>query len=183
MRSTVLACLLILAAATAPAAANPRVAFETSLGRVVLEVYPEKAPQTVENFLRYVSDGHYDGTIFHRLVPDFVVQGGGHLPDGTEKPTREPIKNEADNGLLNTRGSVAMARETAPDSATAQFYVNLRHNRILDHGVRDFGYAVFGQVVEGLAVVDAMASSPTTTAHGQPNWPVAPVVVFSARIL
>jgi len=141
--------------------ANPRVKLATSMGDIVLELYPDKAPLTVENFLIYVEGGFYDGTIFHRVIPNFMVQGGGMTPDMERKEGRAPIKNEADNGLKNDRGTVAMARTSAKDSATSQFFINLKNNDFLNHGVRDFGYAVFGRVVDGMDVVDKIAAVPT----------------------
>ncbi|MBN2432291.1 MAG: peptidyl-prolyl cis-trans isomerase [Acidobacteria bacterium] len=142
-------------------AGHPKVRLTTSLGDIVLELYPDKAPITVENFLIYVEGGFYDGTIFHRVIPNFMVQGGGMTPDMKRKEGRAAIKNEADNGLKNDRGTVAMARTSAKDSATSQFFINLKSNDFLNHGVRDFGYAVFGRVVQGMDVVDKIAAVPT----------------------
>jgi len=143
---------------------RPRVALNTSEGRIVLALEPEKAPATVENFLRYVEDGHYDGTIFHRVIPDFMIQGGGFTPDFVQKETRAPIKNEADNGLTNQRGTVAMARTMDPQSATAQFFINVSDNDFLNFSAptqRGYGYAVFAEVVEGMEVADRIVSQPT----------------------
>ena len=177
-------------------AAKPRVRFTTNLGTFVVELEPAKAPKTVENFLRYVRDGFYDGTVFHRVVPGFVVQGGGFTADLVQKPTRAPIPNEAGNGLSNVRGTLAMARTSDPDSATAQFYINLRDNTALDR--RDgtpagAGYCVFGRVVEGMDVVDAIGRVPTHTAavkdprsgrrYGMRDVPAKPVVIEKAEIL
>lgn len=136
---------------------------ETSLGCMKIELFPDNAPITCENFTNYVVDGFYDGTVFHRVVPNFVLQGGGMTETMAEKKTRDPIKNEADNGLKNLRSTLSMARTQAVDSATSQFFINLRDNAFLDHGSRDFGYAVFGRVVQGLEVMDAIAQVETGT--------------------
>jgi peptidyl-prolyl cis-trans isomerase B (cyclophilin B) len=147
------------------AAANPKVVFETSKGKIVVEVFTDKAPITAKNFLTYVDEKFFDGTIFHRVIPNFVVQGGGLTKDMKEKPTHDPITNEADNGLSNSRGTLCMARTNEPHSATSQFFVNLVDNKRLDYTAktdgRSWGYAVFGKVVEGMDVVDAMAQVPT----------------------
>jgi cyclophilin family peptidyl-prolyl cis-trans isomerase len=191
------------------AAADPLVALDTSLGRIVVELDPDHAPISSRNFLRYVAEGHYDGTLFHRVVEDFVVQGGGLTPDMNERKTHEPIVNEATNGLSNVAGTIAMAREEKPDSATSQFYINVADNVRLDHvdvppeGVtvmrrgqpmhvmpaeasRVFGYAVFGRVVEGQDVVERMRHVPVhTVRHGETfeNVPVEPVVLQKATLL
>jgi len=160
---------------------DPMVKMSTSLGTLVIELYPEKAPETVENFLRYVDDGFYDGTIFHRVIPGFVLQGGGFTPDMNRKPTREPITNESDNGLQNLRGTLSMARLPDPHSATSQFFVNLVDNPHLDHpGSGQWGYAVFGKVVEGLQVIDEIAGVETTTRQGHRDVPAEPVVIEEA---
>jgi peptidyl-prolyl cis-trans isomerase A (cyclophilin A) len=140
---------------------NPTVMLSTSLGDVTLELFAQDAPITVENFLAYVDAGFYDGTVFHRVIPGFMVQGGGMDADLKAKTTRKPIKNEADNGMRNARGSVAMARTSDVNSATAQFFINLSDNAFLDHGARDFGYAVFGRVTQGMDVVDKIAKVKT----------------------
>lgn len=175
------------APATAPAALNterPVVEFETSVGSFKIRLEPQKAPETVKNFLQYVDDRFYEGTIFHRVIPGFVVQGGGFSPELQEKATRAPIPNEAANGLRNTVGSVAMARTSDPNSATSQFYVNLKDNRPLDH--RDpsragIGYAVFGQVVEGMDVVERIAQAPRGVQKGMGDVPNEPIVIKRAR--
>jgi len=153
--------LLVLLWGALVGAENPKVVLETTMGRIVLELYPDKAPKTVANFLTYVDEGFYDGTIFHRVIPGFVLQGGGYTADFRQKPTRPPIPNEADNGLSNLRGTIAMARTADPHSATSQFFINLVDNKRLDHtGKGDsqaWGYAVFGKVVEGMDVVDKIA--------------------------
>lgn len=140
---------------------HPIIIMETSLGIIKLELYPDKAPVTAQNFLQYVREGFYDNTIFHRVIPGFVIQGGGYTEKFELKKTRAPIKNEADNGLQNERGTISMARTSEINSATSQFFINLVDNKILDHGVRDFGYAVFGKVIEGMEVVDKIAALPT----------------------
>ncbi len=183
------AALLFLGATTLPAQESasqkvaPRVALETSQGRIVVELYPEKAPRSVENFLAYVDAGYYADTIFHRVIPEFMIQGGGFTADLEKKATRDPIPNEADNGLSNERGTVAMARTADPQSATSQFYLNLANNRPLDHRSKDprgWGYAVFGRVVEGMSVVDAIAGVPTTTRPPYRDVPVEPVMILGA---
>lgn len=136
---------------------NPVVLIKTSKGDIKVELDKEKAPISVENFLSYVNDGYYSGTIFHRVIKNFMIQGGGFTPDMKQKPTKDPIKNEAKNGLSNTRGTIAMARTSVVDSATSQFFINHRDNKFLDHGSRDYGYAVFGKVTEGMDVVDLIA--------------------------
>lgn len=157
------------------------VLLSTSLGDITIECFPDSAPTSVENFLQYVDDGYYDGTVFHRVIPDFMIQGGGMAEDLERKPTRDPIENEADNGLKNTRGTLAMARTRDVNSATSQFFINLADNDFLNHGVRDYGYAVFAHVVDGMDVVDAIAEVETTTKQGMQNVPVEPVVIESAR--
>ena len=157
--------------------ANPKVVMSTSLGDIVLELYPNKAPITVENFLIYVEGGFYDGTIFHRVIPNFMIQAGGMTPDMARKETRAPIKNEADNGLKNNRGTIAMARTSKVDSATSQFFINVKDNNFLNHGERDFGYAVFGKVIKGMDVVDKIAASPT----GRGDVPVETILIKTVR--
>ncbi|MCC5857951.1 MAG: peptidylprolyl isomerase [Ectothiorhodospiraceae bacterium] len=159
---------------------TPMVVFETSHGDITLELYPEDAPVTVENFLRYVDDGFYDGTVFHRVIPGFVIQGGGFDADMNQKPTHDPIRNEADNGLKNERGTLSMARTQQIHSATSQFFINLNDNAFLDHGTRDFGYAVFARVVDGMDVVDGIAQVPTGTHRGHQDVPREPVLVQRA---
>jgi cyclophilin family peptidyl-prolyl cis-trans isomerase len=157
------------------------IVLSTTLGDVTIELDAAAAPITVENFLTYVDDGFYDGTIFHRVIPNFMVQGGGMTADMKEKPTHQPIKNEAKNGLKNTRGTLAMARTQIVDSATAQFFINLSDNMFLDHGTRDFGYAVFGKVIKGMEVVDAIAKVKTGSKGPHQDVPVETVVINSAR--
>ena len=158
----------------------PVVVIETSQGTIEAELWPDKAPITVENFLGYVDDGHYDQTIFHRCIRGFMIQGGGFGPNMQRKQTREPIRNEADNGVRNVRGTLAMARTSVVHSATDQFFINTVDNRGLDHGVRDFGYAVFGKVIDGMDVVDRIERAPVV---GDPRdgRPQKPVVIKSIR--
>jgi len=155
--------------------------FETSLGTFTVEVEAESAPVSSENFLRYVDDGHFDGTVFHRVIPGFMVQGGGFKADMAQKPARKPIANEAANGLRNRRGTLAMARTNDVNSATSQFFINLVDNAFLDHKPGNFGYAVFGRVVDGMDVIDKIAAVKTGRKHGHDDVPVEPVVVTAAR--
>ena len=157
------------------------VVFETTKGSFTLEMFPEQAPVTVENFLTYVDDGFFDGTIFHRVIPGFIIQGGGFTEDMKQKSTRDTIKNEADNGLKNERGWLSMARTQDINSATSQFFVSVVDNAFLDHGQRDFGYAVFAKVTDGMDVVDEIAKVPTGNKGGHQDVPVEPVVVISAK--
>lgn len=154
---------------------------KTSHGEFTIELYPDQAPVTVENFLAYVDDGFFDGTIFHRVISGFMIQGGGFTAEMQQKSTRAPIKNEADNGLKNTRGTLSMARTQQKDSATAQFFINLTDNTFLDHGARDFGYAVFGKVTDGMDVVDKIATVKTGNRGGHADVPMEAVTIESAR--
>ncbi len=181
MKKTTILLLGLLLAVTAQAA-DVKVLMKTSKGDIELTLYPDKAPKTVANFLRYVDEGFYDGTIFHRVIPNFMIQGGGYTPDMQRKSTHAPIVNEANNGLRNDRGTIAMARTSDPHSATSQFFINQKDNHFLDHPGRDgWGYAVFGRVTRGMEVVDAIANVPTTSRNGMRNVPVEPVIVESAR--
>ena len=153
------------------------VVLHTSLGEITIALDAERAPVTVENFLAYVDAGFYDGTIFHRVIDGFMIQGGGMTPDMQQKQTRDPIRNEADNGLKNGRGTIAMARTQVRDSATAQFFINLVDNTFLDHGDRDFGYAVFGHVIQGMDVVDTIGSTKT----GAADLPDDTILIQSAH--
>ena len=157
------------------------ITISTNHGDIVVELFEDSAPITCENFRQYIADSFFDATIFHRVTPNFMIQGGGFTADMSQKATREPIKNEADNGQGNLRGTLAMARTQVVDSATAQFFINLRDNNFLDHGGRDFGYAVFGKVVEGMDVVDAIANLPTGNNAGHSDVPVDPVIIESVR--
>ncbi len=156
-----------------------KVLMKTSEGDIVLELNQGRAPITVENFLTYVNSKHYDGTIFHRVIKDFMIQGGGMDENMQMKTMRQPIKNEADNGLKNTRGSIAMARTSVVDSATSQFFINVKNNHFLDHGARDFGYAVFGEVIIGMDIVDKISTTRTTAG----DVPVKPIVILSASVV
>jgi len=169
------------AAAEAAKGGKPVVLLTTTLGVIEVEIDNEKAPVTAENFLKYVDDGFFDGTIFHRVIPGFMIQGGGFTKDFTQKPTRAAIKNEADNGLANKRGTLAMARTNVVDSATAQFFINVKDNDFLNHGGRDFGYAVFGRVISGMDVVDKIAAVPTSTKGQYQDVPTSPIVIESAK--
>jgi peptidyl-prolyl cis-trans isomerase A (cyclophilin A) len=161
--------------------ANPTVILDTSAGTIRLELFADAAPLTVANFLQYVDDGHYDGTIFHRVIADFMVQGGGFTADMQQKKTRAPVKNEADNGLQNEPYTVAMARTQVVDSATAQFFINVADNVFLNHGARDFGYCVFGKVVAGTEVVDGIADADTGTKAGMKDVPTSTITIRSAK--
>jgi peptidyl-prolyl cis-trans isomerase A (cyclophilin A) len=185
MMKSLIAFALTLAAAACPAlAANPLVELKTSKGDIVVELYADRAPKSAENFLRYVKDGHYDGTIFHRVIDGFMVQGGGFDSTLQQKATRAPIENEARNGLKNETGTLAMARTADPHSASAQFFINLVPNPFLDHPARDgWGYAVFGRVVKGMDVVGAIGKVATRNAGMYQNVPVEPVVIRSAQAL
>lgn len=158
------------------------VRFETSVGGFTLELDAEKAPLSVANFLAYVDEGFYDGLVFHRVIPGFMVQGGGMTPDMDQRKNKAPIKNEATNGLKNKRGTIAMARTNVVDSATSQFFINLVDNDFLDHqGQHNYGYAVFGRVVEGMDTIDRIAKEPTGRVKGHDDVPKTPVVINSAR--
>ena len=178
--------VILSAAAASPAAigAGPQVDLKTSAGTIRLELYPAKAPKTVENFLQYVKDGHYDGTIFHRVIPNFMIQGGGMTADMTQKKTRPPIPIESKNGLKNEIGTVAMARTSDPNSATAQFFINVNNNTFLDYPGQDGnGYTVFGKVVAGMDVVNKIVSAPTGNQGMHQNVPRTPIVIESASVV
>jgi cyclophilin family peptidyl-prolyl cis-trans isomerase len=170
-----------------PAPGNPTVLISTSLGDITVELYNDRAPVSVQNFLQYVNDGFYPGTIFHRVISGFMIQGGGFTADMVEKPTRPPIRNEATNGLTNVRGTLAMARTEALRSATAQFFINIADNRVkLDHhgfSPEDFGYAVFGRVLSGLEVCDRIAAVKTRRTGPHEDVPVEPVVIKDVRVM
>ncbi len=168
------------------AAKNPQVKLTTTMGDIVLELYPDKAPATVANFLQYVKDGYYNGTVFHRVISTFMIQGGGMDANLKQKATRAPIKNEADNGLKNEPYTVAMARTQDPNSATSQFFINVADNQALNFrgkNPRDWGYAVFGKVVQGKDVVDKIKAVSTGTKGMYENVPTTPVVINQATIL
>jgi len=155
------------------------VALNTNKGVIELELNPEAAPISVENFVKYVEEKHYDGTVFHRVIKNFMIQAGGFDTNMNRKATRAAIKNEAKNGLNNARGTIAMARTGVVDSATSQFFINVKDNRFLDHGVRDFGYAVFGRVTQGMDVVDSIAA----VATGARDVPRDPIIIHSAAVI
>jgi peptidyl-prolyl cis-trans isomerase A (cyclophilin A) len=155
--------------------------FETNLGNFTVELFEKEAPVSAANFLKYVDDGFFDGTIFHRVIPGFMIQGGGFAEDMNQKRTQAPIKNEADNGVKNKRGTLSMARTNDINSATSQFFVNLKDNDFLDHSKGNFGYAVFGRVTEGLNVIDKIAAVETGRRRGHEDVPLEAVVVTSAR--
>ena len=191
MKAIILSLLVVLgvtlaAAAADKPAANPKVVLDTSKGKIVLELYLQKAPETVVNFLGYVDDKFYDGTIFHRVIPKFMIQGGGFLPLMKQKPVKGPIQNEADKGLKNERGTIAMARTPDPHSATAQFFINTVNNSFLNHRNKTqqgWGYTAFGRVIKGMDVVDVISAVETTRRAGFQDVPVQPVVIKSARRL
>jgi peptidyl-prolyl cis-trans isomerase B (cyclophilin B) len=187
-----LICLLAMAgvASAAPqqgqAKPNPRVLLETNKGKIVLELYADKAPRTVDNFLTYVKSGHYNGVIFHRVIKDFMIQGGGFDTSGKQKPTRPPVQNEADNGLTNETGTVAMARTGDPHSASAQFFINLKNNSFLNHTektTRGWGYTVFGKVVEGMDVVNAIAQVKVSPGSLSEAVPAEQIVITKASVV
>lgn len=182
-----LAIAVLFLAGTAPAAqsSNLQVVIQTTMGDITVELYKDKAPKSVENFLAYVKDGFYAGTIFHRVIPNFMIQGGGMSVSMARKPTKPPIPNEAGNGLKNNRGTIAMARTSDVDSATAQFFINVKDNASLNHtgaSPEQFGYAVFGKVVSGMDVVDQIVSVPTETKGSYANAPVKPVVIKAVTL-
>ncbi len=165
---------------------GPLVRIETTYGDIVMTLYPLESPKTVENFLQYVKEGFYDNTIFHRVIRRFMIQGGGLTPELKTKPTRDPIINEAANGLKNKRGTIAMARGSEPDSARAQFFINLRNNPFLDHKKKtlsNWGYCVFGRVIEGMDVVDKIEGIPTISKKGFPKFPETLVIIKKVSVL
>lgn len=179
--------LMVTISAQGDDAPNPRVLIQTTDGDITIELFADKSPVTVENFLRYVDEGHYNGTVFHRVIPNFMIQAGGFTAALEEKPTRDPIVNESRNKLHNTRGTLAMARTSDPDSATAQFFINQRSNLRLDWTPGNEGYTVFGEVLEGMQVVDIIALSDTSQAQAMTtrgpsvfqDVPVKPIVINS----
>jgi peptidyl-prolyl cis-trans isomerase A (cyclophilin A) len=179
-----LALLFAVALSLPVQAQNPKVEMKTSMGTIVLELYADKAPKTVENFLQYVKDGFYNGVIFHRVIDGFMIQGGGFEPGLKEKTPRKPIENEAKNGLKNQPGTIAMARTREPHSASAQFFINLVNNDKLDYPSFDgWGYAVFGKVTNGFEVVQTIGRVGTSTSGPHQNVPLTPVIIESVRIL
>lgn len=174
---------LLPMAASAQGTAAPRVKLNTSQGDIVLELYPDKAPKTVENFLQYVRDQHYDGTVFHRVISNFMIQGGGFTADLQQKPTRAPVALEATNGLKNDRGAIAMARTSNPNSATSQFFINTVNNANLNAPMPDgYGYTVFGKVVTGLDVVDKIRAVPVGDRGMHQNVPQTPITILKATL-
>ena len=158
------------------------ITIKTNHGDISVELFEDKAPISCENFRQYANDGHYNGTVFHRVIPNFMIQGGGMDENMADKPTRAPIKNEADNGESNARGTLAMARTNVVDSATSQFFINLKDNNFLDHGTRDFGYAVFARVTDGMDVVDKIAAVRTGNRGGHQDVPVEAVTITEVTI-
>jgi cyclophilin family peptidyl-prolyl cis-trans isomerase len=180
---TLFAFAIMFAYAAIAAAANPQVELKTSMGVITLELYPDKAPKTVENFMQYVKDGHFKGTIFHRVIPGFMIQGGGFTVDFEQKKTRAPVQNEANNGVTNNAGTIAMARTSDPNSATAQFFINVNDNQSLNFAPGNAGYAVFGKVIKGMEVVKKIEAVDTGSAGPHQNVPRKPVVIEDAKIL
>ena len=188
---TLLACSALVAGLASADDANPKVLMKTTDGDITIELFADKSPITVENFLRYADEGHFDGTVFHRVIPNFMIQGGGFTAELEEKPTHEPIVNESRNKLHNTRGTLAMARTSDPDSAAAQFFINQRSNLRLDWSPGKDGYTVFGEVTDGMQVVDIIALSDTGAAQAMTtrgpsvfqDVPVKPVVILSVSRL
>jgi peptidyl-prolyl cis-trans isomerase B (cyclophilin B) len=183
---TMLALIMVIGTSARAQRSNPLVRLETSLGEITLELYPDKAPATVANFLQYVREGLYDGTIFHRVINGFMIQGGGLDTNLNAKPTRAPIQNEADNGMTNQPYTVAMARTSDPHSATSQFFINVADNKSLNHSAKTpqgWGYAVFGQVVQGREVVDQIKAVPTGNRDGYQNVPLTQVVIVKAMVV
>lgn len=183
LKKLVLVACTLLFATSLWAAGNPKVLIITSAGEIEVELNADKAPISVKNFLGYVDSGFYKGTQFHRVIPGFMVQGGGFDADMKQKDTGAPIRNEADNGLHNVRGTLAMARTQVRDSATSQFFINHKDNAFLDNGSRDFGYAVFGKVTKGMNVVDKIAQVPTGNRSGMQNVPQTPVLILEVKRL
>ena len=185
LKNLLICCALLLAPLTlAPVAlaqqsaqTNPQVLIKTSEGEITLRLFQDKSPLTVANFLAYVDAGFYNGTVFHRVIPDFMIQGGGFLPDMTEKTTQAPVANESKNRLHNNRGTVAMARTNDPDSATAQFFINQRNNLQLDWAPGRDGYTVFGEVILGMDIVDFIATAPTGTVASFADVPLQPILI------
>jgi peptidyl-prolyl cis-trans isomerase B (cyclophilin B) len=187
LRSLLAALTVTLCALSINAQAqNPQVEMRTSMGVIVLELQPENAPETVKNFLQYVKDGFYNGTIFHRVIADFMIQGGGFTPDMQQKKTRDPIKHEGGNALRNQVGTIAMARTAEPNSATSQFFINVVDNQMLDFrgpGAQEIGYCVFGRVTKGLDVVNKIRNVQTTTRGGHQNVPLQTVTIEKVTLI
>ncbi|MCF7911988.1 MAG: peptidyl-prolyl cis-trans isomerase [Candidatus Cloacimonetes bacterium] len=179
----IIALILIIIAGGIMLAENPVVNLSTNLGDITIELYQDKAPVTVENFLKYTNDGYYNDTVFHRVIAGFMIQGGGFTAEGSQKETMEPIKNEADNGLKNLEGTIAMARTQVVDSATSQFFINCKDNSFLDHGSRDYGYCVFGKVIKGMDIVKKIETTATGAKKGMRDWPLENVIVNKAEVV
>ncbi|MGD8242867.1 MAG: peptidylprolyl isomerase [Desulfobacterales bacterium] len=178
--------MVIIGLAVPALADNPQVRLETTKGLIVLELNPQAAPETVENFLTYVREGYYDGTIFHRVIKDFMIQGGGMMPGMVAKAGRAPIRNEANNGLKNKKGTIAMARTGNPHSATSQFFINVRDNFPLDFKSRSrsgWGYCVFGQVIQGMNVVERIEMAPTMKVGGYEDVPKRAIIIEKAVVV
>jgi peptidyl-prolyl cis-trans isomerase B (cyclophilin B) len=178
--------IVFLACSAHAQSTDPRVRIETSMGEIIVELDAKAAPKTVNNFLDYTRSGFYDGTIFHRVIKNFMIQGGGFTTEMKQKPTQAPVANEADNGLRNLTGTIAMARTNAPHSATSQFFINVKENHALNHRAKTnrlWGYCVFGKVVEGMEVVRAIESVPTTVKSGHGDVPSNPVVIKTIQIV
>ncbi|UVJ45301.1 peptidylprolyl isomerase [Pseudomonas sp. LS1212] len=180
LKKILLAAGSVMFATSLMAAPAPHVVLDTSFGKIEIELDPVKAPITTRNFLEYVDSGFYSNTIFHRVIPGFMAQGGGFTAQMQQKDTKDPIKNEASNGLKNVRGTLSMARTSNPDSATSQFFINVADNEFLNPG-RDAGYAVFAKVVSGMDVVDNIVNSQTTNKQGMQNVPIDPILIKSAK--
>ncbi len=174
--------VLGMATVSLPAMADTHVTVQTSMGNIELQLDDKQAPVSVANFVSYAKSGFYDHTIFHRVIPGFMIQGGGFTADMQQKETQPPVKNEAANGLLNLRGTIAMARTADVDSATSQFFINVADNAFLDHGQRDYGYAVFGKVTKGMDIVDKIAQVPTSDKGPFQNVPVKSVAILSVKV-
>ena len=184
MMKRIMLIMLLCALSLAVRAANPVVELKTSMGTIALELYPDKAPKTVENFLHYVRGGFYNGTIFHRVIDGFMIQGGGFDGNMKQKETRPPIQNEANNGMKNEPGTIAMARTSQPNSATAQFFINLVDNRALNYQSPDnYGYCVFGKVTRGFEVVQAIAKVQKTRIGPHADVPEKPIVIDSVTLI
>ena len=183
-RTLATACtFLALSSGSVSALADTHVVLTTTAGNIELDLNDQKAPVSVKNFVSYVNSGFYNNTIFHRVIPGFMIQGGGFTADMQQKTAGAPIRNEADNGLPNVRGTIAMARTADKDSATSQFFINVADNAFLNHGQRDFGYAVFGRVVKGMDIVDKISQVATSSNGPYENVPAKPIVITSAKVL
>ena len=179
--SLIMSILAVAALSFSCSKENTKVTMTTSMGDIHLELYDNNSPETVKNFLRYADEGFYEGTIFHRVIPDFMIQGGGFTADMMQKKTKSPVQNEAGNRISNTRGTIAMARTQNPHSATSQFFINTKDNPLLDRSRRNYGYCVFGKVTAGMDVIDAISSVSTHEEGPHQNVPDDPVVILEIR--